>query len=422
MSTRRVLFTTWEGGGHVGPALTAARAVHNLGHEVLVVSDGANAAATRALGLPFQPWRTAPNRPQAGDRADAVRDWAAQTPIAVIDELAEAVLCGPAAHYAADVRAVLREFPADLVVSNEMLFGAMLGAEAAGTPFAILVGNLWPFPTRPDLPPFGPGLAPAANDGEHARDDAIRAALLAVYETHLPALNAARAAHGLAPLAHVFDQFAPARRILLAVAEAFDFGVRPPPAPFAYVGPMIADPAWVAQPADPEQDPRPLILISSSTLYQAQEDMLRRCMAALAGEPVRAVLTLGPALDPADFSDAPPNVTVLASASHDALAPRCAAVISHAGHGTIMRPLMLGKPLLNLPMGRDQRDNAARVEARGAGLTLPQEAAPETIRAALRRLLAEPGYSESAKTLGAAIRTEADGGAKAARLIEEICG
>lgn len=420
MTTRRILFTTWEGGGHVGPALTAARAVQQLGHEVLVVSDAANAAAARALDLPFQAWRTAPNRPQAGGRADAVRDWAAKTPIEVIDELAEAVLCGPAGRYAADVRTLLQDFPADLVVSNEMLFGAMLGAEAAGKPFAILVGNLWPFPTRADLPPFGPGLAPAANEEEHARDAAIRAALLSVYEWHLPTLNAARVAHGLPTLRQLFEQLTPARRIFLAVADAFDFGVRPPPSPFAYVGPMIADPSWVTQPAAPDDDPRPLILISSSTLYQAQEDMLRRCMAALAGEPVRAVLTLGPALDPADFSEPPANVSVLRNASHDALVPRCAAVISHAGHGTLMRPLMLGKPLLSLPMGRDQRDNAARVEARGAGLTLPESAAPEAIRAALRRLLTEPSFLESARTLGAAIRAEADGGAKAAQLILEI--
>lgn len=425
MPAKRIVFTTWEGGGHVAPALAAARAVAALGHDVLVVSDSANAPAAAALGLPFEPWRSAPNRPQAGDRRDAVRDWAAETPIQVIHALAEAVLCGPAERYAADLRAILRRFPADLVVSNEMLFGAMLGAEAAGTPLAILVGNLWPFPTRADLPPFGPGLPPAQSPQERARDAAIRSALLEVYAPHLPTLNAARAAHGLPPLDTLFDQLAPARRILLAVAQAFDFGDVPPPAPFAYVGPLIADPAWAAAKAaggGETTDPRPLILISTSTLYQAQEGMLRRCIAAMAGEPVRAIVTLGPALDPRDFTDAPENVTVLTSASHDALAPQCAAVVSHAGHGTVVRPLMHGKPLLSLPMGRDQRDNAARIAARGAGLTLEAEAPPEAIRAALRRLLHEPQFTEAAQRLGAAIRCEADQGALAARLILEACG
>ena len=43
--------------------------------------------------------------------------------------------------------------------------------------------------------------------------------------------------------------------------------------------------------------------------------------------------------------------------------PDAAAVVTHAGHGTIMRALAHGIPLLCLPMGRDQDDNAARVFA-----------------------------------------------------------
>jgi UDP:flavonoid glycosyltransferase YjiC (YdhE family) len=50
-------------------------------------------------------------------------------------------------------------------------------------------------------------------------------------------------------------------------------------------------------------------------------------------------------------------------------------------------------------MGRDQPDNAARVEARGAGLTLSPDAAPSDIRAALARLLEEPAFRGSARRL-----------------------
>ena len=60
--------------------------------------------------------------------------------------------------------------------------------------------------------------------------------------------------------------------------------------------------------------------------------------------------------------------------------------------------------MLILPHGRDQNDNAARVTARGAGLSLPPEASVEQIRSALRRLIEEPAFSESAARLGAAIK------------------
>jgi UDP:flavonoid glycosyltransferase YjiC (YdhE family) len=63
-------------------------------------------------------------------------------------------------------------------------------------------------------------------------------------------------------------------------------------------------------------------------------------------------------------------------------------------------------PLLCLPRGRDQNDNAARVAHRGAGLTLPPDATADTIVAAVRRLLEEPAFKASAEALGAAIRAD----------------
>ena len=61
---------------------------------------------------------------------------------------------------------------------------------------------------------------------------------------------------------------------------------------------------------------------------------------------------------------------------------RAALVVTHCGHGTVMRALSHGRPMLCLPMGRDQNDNAARVVARGAGLRLGADAAPPAIRSA----------------------------------------
>jgi UDP:flavonoid glycosyltransferase YjiC (YdhE family) len=60
-----------------------------------------------------------------------------------------------------------------------------------------------------------------------------------------------------------------------------------------------------------------------------------------------------------------------------------------------------------MPLGRDQADNAARVAARGAGLTLAPAAAAEEIRAALARLLGEDGFRDAARRLGAAVAAEA---------------
>jgi UDP:flavonoid glycosyltransferase YjiC (YdhE family) len=86
-----------------------------------------------------------------------------------------------------------------------------------------------------------------------------------------------------------------------------------------------------------------------------------------------------------------------------------AAIVTHGGHGTVIKALAADVPLLVVPMGRDQLDNATRVTERGAGLQLGQDAEPEAIAEAVRRLLDEPSFAEGAARLGASIREDASG-------------
>jgi UDP:flavonoid glycosyltransferase YjiC (YdhE family) len=101
-----------------------------------------------------------------------------------------------------------------------------------------------------------------------------------------------------------------------------------------------------------------------SSSFQRQGEVLGRVANALGTLDVRAVLTTGPALDPANIS-APPNVSVVRSAPHEHVLRYAAAVVTHGGHGTVAKALAAGVPLLVLPIGRDQGDNAARVTAEG---------------------------------------------------------
>jgi UDP:flavonoid glycosyltransferase YjiC (YdhE family) len=86
---------------------------------------------------------------------------------------------------------------------------------------------------------------------------------------------------------------------------------------------------------------------------------------------------------------------------------QAALVVTHGGHGTVCRALTHGRPMLVMPHGRDQNDNAVRVTARGAGLSLPPDASTTEIRACLQRLLDEPQFRSAAATLGAAVAREA---------------
>jgi UDP:flavonoid glycosyltransferase YjiC (YdhE family) len=83
-------------------------------------------------------------------------------------------------------------------------------------------------------------------------------------------------------------------------------------------------------------------------------------------------------------------------------------VVTHGGHGTIARALTHRLPMLVVPHGRDQNDNAVRVTHRGAGLSLPPSASVAEIRAALERLLDEPAFRRAAGELGDAVAHEAE--------------
>jgi UDP:flavonoid glycosyltransferase YjiC (YdhE family) len=85
-----------------------------------------------------------------------------------------------------------------------------------------------------------------------------------------------------------------------------------------------------------------------------------------------------------------------------------AVVISQGGHGTTTRSLINGLPQLILPMGRDQAANAARIEAKGAGLQLPPTASEADIAAAVNRLIAEPQFKMAAGLLSEAMKADID--------------
>jgi len=401
------VFVTWEGGGHVTPALIVARALQDRGRRVLVVSDACNADDAAGFGVPFESWRTAPNRRDKRPETDPLRDYEAGSPAETIDRLCERVICGPAPPYARDVRAILGERPGAVLISQELLFGAMIGAEAAGAPWVLLTANLWPFPTLPGVPPFGAGFQPATDEAGLSRDEMVRVVTVQLYDRHLPALNAVRGELGLAALPGLLNQPLRARRILLGVARAFDFIAGEPPEPFRYVGPQIADPAWVAPWISPwpQDDPRPLVLVSFSTFFQGQTQTVRDVARALAALPVRGLVLTGPAVDPAEV-ETTDAVRAVRSAPFDQVLDQTSVVVTHAGHGSAVRPLMKGVPLVCLPMGRDQPDNAARAANRGAGLVLSPAAAPEEIAAAVRHVLEEPSFRRAAARLGREIARE----------------
>jgi MGT family glycosyltransferase len=410
------LFTTWEGGGNVTPALEVVRKLVARGHRVRVMSEECNCPESEATGAAFIAWTRAPSRTDRRPESQTYRDWAAATPQEGLLSVIRDVWCGPALAYAQDVIDEVRREPTDLVVTCEALFGVMAGCESLGQRFATLCPNISLAPL-PGVPPLGPGLPPARNDEERAMHAEIGKAIVAMFDSGLPALNAARAALGLGALTHLLDQFRAATVELLATSRAFDFPAERLPDNVRYVGPQIGDPHW-ARPWSspwPASDRRPLVTVGFSTTFQNHAGVLQNVIDALAPLPAHVLATLGGSIKAGELR-ASENCVLVESAPHSVVMREAAVVITHGGHGTVMRALLSRVPMLVIPHGRDQNDNAVRVTERGAGLSLMPDASVTAIRAACERLLGDPSFRAAARRLGDLVAAEAENSA----VVEEV--
>ncbi|MCP2167609.1 glycosyltransferase [Goodfellowiella coeruleoviolacea] len=401
--SRAFLFATWSGGGAVPPTLSVARALRERGHGVRVLADRSLHDEVAASGAEPIAWTTAPQGDTTDPATDLLQDFQARTPMGAFARLRDRLVCGPAADFARDTLAELRARPADVLVADFSLLGTLTAGEAAGIPVAALGTTLYPFPT-PGAPPFGPGLRPATGAAGRLRDRVLTELTTAPWAKGLPALNAARRAHGLAPVGSVMDAFGRVDRFLVLSPRALDYPSRRFPAHVRHVGPRLDDPAWAGRLELPSGD-APLVLVSLSSTFMGQRAVLERIAAALGTLPVRGLLTTGPAVAPATIR-APGNVLVTAVAPHRAALRHAAVTITHAGHGTAVKSLAEGVPLVCVPLGRDQREVARRVEFAGAGLTVRSSAPPGAIARAVTRVLRDSSYQGAARRLAAAIAAE----------------
>jgi UDP:flavonoid glycosyltransferase YjiC (YdhE family) len=136
-------------------------------------------------------------------------------------------------------------------------------------------------------------------------------------------------------------------------------------------------------------------------MFQGQESTLRNICKAVSVLPIEVLVTTGRGIAPQGLSVSG-EVQVRSFVPHDAVLPSVDLVVTHAGFGTVMYSAGAGKPTLCLPNGRDQNDNAARVEALGLGRALSPDAPPAAIGSAVMDMLGDD-------TLRAASRAFASG-------------
>ena len=323
--------------------------------------------------------------------------------------------------YQAAVRAaretvpLIEELDPAAVVVDILTVAGGLAAQVAERPWVTLIPHVLPT-TEPGMAPYSAGARlPRTRMG--AGLWALASPLLRGGEERgRRELNGARERVGLpaleGPHGGISDELA-----LCATFPQLEYPRHERSPAVRVTGPLLWERPF--QDVEPPPGDAPLVLVAPSTSQDPSHRMLRASLAGLAGEPVRVLATTN-RREPDSPLDVPDNARVVDWLSYARTMPRCAAVVCHAGHGTVARALASGAPVVGCPAAGDMAENAARVAWAGCGVSLPRRlVTPRGVRLAVRKLLADPGYAQRAGALREWSERH-DGGELAARAVEEL--
>ncbi len=382
---RFLIVATAGAGGDLQPLLAAALALRGRGHETVFVGDRSVEHALAGLGAEV---RVLPSELDLGPRLiSAIREAMASTggDMAAAGPLVEERLATWAQEVAQSISGAATELQADAVVTS--LFGveAVQRAEPAG-PWAVINSTFYvgPNPPRQLEDDIGPRAIPL-----------LRRYARLVTEADM---------------------------VLHATDQVFDFSFDRLPPGHHYVGPLgiweppAEIPAYLQEPGDP------WVLVSISSQLQDDVPLASAALHALAYKPVRVLVTLGSGHEAHEILDPPANAYIEQTVPHSAVLKEARVLVSHAGHGSVMKALWEGRPMVLMPWGRDQPGVAARAKALGVAEVVRRgvgESAEVELASAIDRTLGNSDMEAAARRHSERLhRTDPPG--RAASLLESL--
>ena len=422
---KRVVFTTWGSFGDLHPFMALALELQRRGHVSVIATSPVYREKVEAEGIAFYPVR--PDIPplDAEASADVIRHVsnARRGPGYLFRELLVPHLRET---YADTLDAVTREGGADLLVSHQVPLTAPLVAEKTGINwissvlFPIAFASAYDPPTPPQLPAlrtvaathpfvartlFGLGkwtMRPWVEPIQQLRKElGLSRSLNPIFEgQHSPTLVLALFSKVLAQVQPDFPS-----NTLVAGFPFYDRKDGQPP------------PSELLRFLD-EGEPPMLFTLGSSLVWIAK-DFYRVSIEAAQKLGKRALLLIGDKRN-LPQTNLPKGVAAFDYAPHSLVMPRASVIVHQGGIGTTGQALRSGRPMLIVPHGQDQPDNARRCVRVGVARSLSHTRF-ETSRlvSELSQLLDDPAYREQAKKIGQQVNDE-NGTKTACDAIEQV--
>lgn len=379
----RVLFVVPPLTGHVNPTVSVAQALTARGHQVAWV---AHPGAVRPLLPADATLLPLDDRVPQALQAEMVERARATRGLAALKFLWEDFLLPLARAMVPGVEAAVESWRPDLLVVDQQALAGGIVARRRGLPWATFAttsaGVSSPLAGLPKVQEW------------------LDQQLLDLQQSHgLPAVPSP----DLSPLA-----------VVVFSTAALMGPVALPPS-VHLVGPAFVDrPDRAGFPWDRLSTAHPRLLVSLGTVNAERGARFYRVVAqALADQPVQVILAappevVGPVPDAWIVQPWLPQVRLLSHVQ---------AVIGHGGHNTTCEALARGLPLVVAPIRDDQPVVAEQVVAAGAGLRVRfGRVGPDELRAAVQRVLHEPGFRDAAARIADSFAAAGGAGAAAGTL------
>jgi UDP:flavonoid glycosyltransferase YjiC (YdhE family) len=389
----RIFLGAFGDPGHAFPMLALGSRLAARGHEVTLETWQRWREHVEAAGMCFV---AAPEYPVFPTQARPLQPYEAVVRAAAVTR-----------------RAIIEARP-EVVVHDILTLAPAVAGELEGLPVATLIPHVHPA-AAPGFPPYALGARlPTTALGRRLWQRFDRAVETGLRQGRSE-LNETRAKLGLPPVTRLHGGLSE-QLCLVGTFPQLEYPRRW--APHVHVvGPLIWEPPY--EEVEPPPGTGPLVLVAPSTAQDPEHRLLRAAVVGLAGEPVRLLATWNRKPLPVPVKVAA-NTRLVEWISYSRTMPRCALVICHAGHGTMVRALASGAPVLAVPHAGDMAENAARADWAGVGVRLPWRLlGPRTLSLAVRRALADPGLAAQARELAGWAATH-DGAERAADLVEDL--
>jgi UDP:flavonoid glycosyltransferase YjiC (YdhE family)/GrpB-like predicted nucleotidyltransferase (UPF0157 family) len=373
----RVFLGAFGDAGHAFPMLALGTRLVERGHEVCLQTWRAWEGEATAAGMEFV---AAPEYKVFPTKGEALRPYEAA--VRATQETVPAV----------------RDFAPDVAVADILTLAPAWAAELCSVPVATLIPHVAP-DSPPGFPPYSMGARLPRTRLGSAAWRAVSPVVRRGLERGRDDCNDARGRLGLPPLPYVHTGLSRSLT-LVGTLPQLEYP-REWPSWMRVVGPLMWEPPGDL--VEPPQGDGPVILVAPSTAHDDEHHMLLAALRGLGSERVRVIATFNGREPPWLATEpVPANAKLVPWISYAKSMPACDLVVTHGGHGTLVRALTSGCAVVVCPAAGDMFENAARSDWTGAGVRLPRRfLTPAGLRLAVRRALRDRSIRARAREIAA---------------------